>query len=193
MDRTITNSPLWRRARATAMCGVALIALVACDGANLPGQMAMQYLRGLCQRNELAEGGFKLLGERLTLDDIEVPLCAVACETDHIAPWKDCYRGVQQMGSSDKTFVLAQSGHIAGIVNPPAKKKYGHYLNPDLVETADAWQAAADHHEGSWWPHWEAWLKQRSGKLRAARPIGDSDHPPLAPAPGTYVRAKANA
>ncbi|MFG6590736.1 PHA/PHB synthase family protein [Sulfitobacter sp. 1A12157] len=162
------------------------------DGANLPGQMAMQYLRGLCQRNELAEGGFKLLGERLTLDDIEVPLCAVACETDHIAPWKDCYRGVQQMGSKDKTFIMAQSGHIAGIVNPPNRKKYGHYVNGDLTQDYTAWREAAAFHEGSWWPRWGKWLAKRAGAMIPARFPGDDGREILADAPGSYVTRKAN-
>ncbi|MFG6657949.1 PHA/PHB synthase family protein [Sulfitobacter sp. 915] len=162
------------------------------DGANLPGQMAMQYLRGLCQRNELAEGAFKLLGERLTLDDIEVPLCAVACETDHIAPWKDCYRGVQQMGSKDKTFIMAQSGHIAGIVNPPNRKKYGHYVNGDLTQDYAAWREAAAFHEGSWWPRWGKWLTKRAGAMIPARFPGDDGREILADAPGSYVTRKAN-
>ncbi|MEY8801846.1 PHA/PHB synthase family protein [Leisingera sp. XS_AS12] len=162
------------------------------DGANLPGRMAIQYLRGLCQRNEFAGEGFELLGHRLRLRDVEVPLMAITCETDHIARWKDCYRGVQQMGSRSKTFVVSQSGHIAGIVNPPSKKKYGHYTNPDLKGDSDAWMAGAEFHEGSWWPRWQAWLKPRSGKQVPAREVGESGLEPLAPAPGTYVRVKAN-
>tara|TARA_R110002049_G_scaffold5228_21_gene36964 strand:+ start:642 stop:2447 length:1806 start_codon:yes stop_codon:yes gene_type:complete len=162
------------------------------DGANLPGQMAMQYLRGLCQRNELAEGGYKLLGERLTLDDIEVPLCAVTCETDHIAPWKDCYRGVQQMGSKDKTFIMAQSGHIAGIVNPPSRNKYGHYVNGDLSQDYAAWREAATYHEGSWWPRWGKWLVKRAGTMIPARFPGDDGREVLGDAPGAYVARKAN-
>ncbi|WP_339636455.1 class I poly(R)-hydroxyalkanoic acid synthase [uncultured Sulfitobacter sp.] len=162
------------------------------DGANLPGQMAMQYLRGLCQRNEFAEGGYKLLGERLTLDDIEVPLCAVACETDHIAPWKDCYRGVQQMGSKDKTFIMAQSGHIAGIVNPPSRNKYGHYVNGDLSQDYAAWREAATYHEGSWWPRWGKWLVKRAGAMIPARFPGDDGREVLGDAPGAYVARKAN-
>ncbi len=162
------------------------------DGANLPGRMAIQYLRGLCQNNEFVTDGFKLLGENLHISDVDVPLMAITCETDHIAAWKDCYRGVQQMGSRSKAFVVSESGHIAGIVNPPSKKKYGHYTNPDLKTDADTWLKEADFHEGSWWPMWEAWLKKRSGKQIPARETGDSKHPSLCPAPGTYVLVKAN-
>ncbi|MBW4710275.1 class I poly(R)-hydroxyalkanoic acid synthase [Roseobacter sp. YSTF-M11] len=161
------------------------------DGANLPAKMAMQYLRGLCQRDELAQGGFDLMGHKLRLQDIEVPLCAIACETDHIAAWKDSYRGVRQMGSKDKTFIVTQSGHIAGIVNPPTRNKYGHYTNPDLSLDHADWLQDADFTEGSWWPRWESWLKKRSGKKIPARIPGDSEHPVLCDAPGTYVAKKA--
>ena len=161
------------------------------DGANLPGKMAIQYLRGLCQSNGFVTDGFELLGQKLHIKDVDVPLMAITCETDHIAAWKDCYRGVQQMGSKSKTFVVSESGHIAGIVNPPSKKKYGHYTNPDLKSDADTWLKEADFHAGSWWPMWEAWLKKRSGKQVPARDTGDSDHPRLCPAPGTYVLVKA--
>ncbi len=163
------------------------------DGANLPAKMAVDYLRGLCQRNEFAGDGIELLGHKLKVSDVDVPLMAITCETDHIAAWKDCYRGVQKMGSRSKTFVVSESGHIAGIVNPPSKKKYGHYTNPEVKVDSDTWLKEADFHEGSWWPMWEAWLKKRSGKQVPARDTGDSDHPALAPAPGTYVVANPNA
>ncbi|AXT25627.1 class I poly(R)-hydroxyalkanoic acid synthase [Ruegeria sp. AD91A] len=162
------------------------------DGANLPAKMAVEYLRGLCQRNEFATDGFELMGHKLKLEDVDVPLMAITCETDHIAAWKDCYRGVQKIGSRSKTFVVSESGHIAGIVNPPSKKKYGHYTNPDMKPDASTWLKEADFHEGSWWPMWDAWLKKRSGKQVPAREPGDSKHPILSPAPGTYVVAKPN-
>ncbi|MEO0750747.1 MAG: class I poly(R)-hydroxyalkanoic acid synthase [Pseudomonadota bacterium] len=161
------------------------------DGANLPGKMTMEYLRGLCQGNAFVGEGFDLMGERLSIKDVTVPLMAITCETDHIAAWKDCYRGFQQTGSKDKTFIVSESGHIAGIVNPPSKKKYGHYTNPDLSADADAWMAGADYTEGSWWPRWEGWLRKRSGKMVPARAPGGPDHAPIEPAPGQYVRRKA--
>lgn len=162
------------------------------DGANLPAKMAMQYLRGLCQRNELADGGMDMLGHHLVLGDLDVPLCAIACETDHIAPWKDSYRGVQQMGSKNKTFIMTQSGHIAGIVNPPSKKKYGHYTNTNLALDHADWLKGADFHEGSWWPRWEKWLKKQSGKKVESRKPGENGRKVLCDAPGEYVAKKAN-
>ena len=161
------------------------------DGANLPAKMAMDYLRGLCQRNEFADGGILMMGETLHVSDVDVPVYAITCETDHIAAWKDCYRGVQQMGSKNKTFVVSESGHIAGIVNPPSKNKYGHYINDDLGLSSHEWMEGAEYHKGSWWPRWSEWLKRRSGKKIGARDVGDSTHPVLADAPGTYVAIKA--
>ncbi|MFW2542149.1 PHA/PHB synthase family protein [Primorskyibacter sp. 2E107] len=161
------------------------------DGANLPGKMFKQYLRGLCQRNEFANGTFEMFGETLSVKDVDVPLMSIATETDHIAAARDVYRGVQMMGSRSKQFVLGESGHIAGIVNPPSKKKYGHYTNDDLSLDFDAWKAAAEKNEGSWWPVWEAWLKKRSGKKVPARTPGDSPYKSLGEAPGTYVAIKA--
>lgn len=161
------------------------------DGANLPAKMAMQYLRGLCQRNELADGGYDLCGHHMVLDEVDIPLCAIACETDHIAPWKDSFRGVQKMGSTDKTFIMTQSGHIAGIVNPPSKGKYGHYTNSNLDLDHAAWLEGAKFTEGSWWPRWEKWLTKRSGKMIPALIPGADGKEILCDAPGTYVAVKA--
>jgi len=159
------------------------------DGTNLPGRMAVEYLRGLCQRDEFCSGGFHVDGAVARISDVQVPVCAIACETDHIAAWKSSYRGVQKMGAAERKFILAGSGHIAGIVNPPVKNKYGYWLNDDLSLTPEDWKDAATAHEGSWWPEWEAWLRGKSGRKIAARSPGDSTHPALADAPGTYVIA----
>ena len=163
------------------------------DGTNLPAKMAVQYLRGLCQGDKFAQAGFAIGGETVTLGDVKTPICAIACETDHIAAWDNSYRGVQQMGSTDKTFIMSQSGHIAGIVNPPTKNKYGHYINEDLSLDAHSWKEGADFTEGSWWPRWGKWLASRSGKKIKARQPGDSTHPALSPAPGAYVTATPSA
>lgn len=160
------------------------------DSTNLPARMTVEYLRWLCQKNLFAGDGVELMGETLSLADVKVPLCSVAAESDHIAAWKDCYRGVQQMGSKDKTFILGQSGHIAGIINPPAKGKYGHYLNDDLSLSHEDWRGQGAFEKGSWWPHWQAWLAKRSGPKVKARVPGTKTHPILTPAPGTYVVAK---
>ena len=154
------------------------------DGTNLPGRMVVEYLRNLCQQNRFADGGIDLCDKTLSLDGVRIPLCAVACETDHIAAWKTSFRGIAGMGSKDRTFILSESGHIAGIVNPPSKKKYGHYTSDAPLGDPDEWKAGAEYHQGSWWPRWEEWLRKRSGKQFAARALPDDT---LAPAPGTYV------
>jgi|TARA_B110000908_G_scaffold62759_1_gene76223 polyhydroxyalkanoate synthase len=155
------------------------------DGTNLPAVMAVEYLRGLCQGDKFATNGMKIAGTTVHLSEVNVPICAIACETDHIAAWKSSYRGVQKMGSRDKTFILSESGHIAGIVNPPTKNKYGHYNNVDLGLTPDDWHAAAEKHTGSWWPRWGEWLAGHSDAMVPARePVADTE---LGDAPGTYV------
>ncbi len=159
------------------------------DGTNLPAKMSMEYLRGLCQRDEFAQGSFPVFGDPVRLADITLPVFAVACETDHIAAWKSSFNGVRAMGSKDKTFVLSQSGHIAGIVNPPAKDKYGHYTSDAPLASPDAWKEGASFHKASWWPRWRDWLAARSGKMVPARHPGESGAEVLAPAPGTYVTA----
>jgi polyhydroxyalkanoate synthase subunit PhaC len=159
------------------------------DGTNLPARMAVEYLRGLCQGDGFAKGTFAVFGNPVQLADVKVPLFAVACETDHIAPWRASFTGVQQMGAADKTFVLSQSGHIAGIINPPSKGKYGHYVNAGPMTTADAWMTGATFNQSSWWPGWTEWLAGHSGTRVPARIPGDSGAAILAVAPGTYVTA----
>jgi len=158
------------------------------DGTNLPARMAVEYLRCLCQRNDFAGDGFQLGDQTLKLRDIKVPVCAIACETDHIAPWKSSYDGIRQMGSRSKTFILSESGHIAGIVNPPTRQKYGHYTNESWPGDADAWMQDATYSQGSWWPRWRNWLAKRSGRKVPARRPGDGGVAILAAAPGTYVK-----
>ncbi|MGB3278147.1 MAG: class I poly(R)-hydroxyalkanoic acid synthase, partial [Pseudorhodobacter sp.] len=159
------------------------------DGTNLPAKMAIEYIRGLCQQNGLSKGVFPVFGEPVHLSDIKIPVCAIACETDHIAAWKTSYTGISQFGSKDKTFIMAQSGHIAGIVNPPSKQKYGHYTNDAQMTTPEDFLEGASFHKESWWPRWGEWLAGQSGKMVAARDPGGPENPVLAPAPGTYVGA----
>jgi polyhydroxyalkanoate synthase len=156
------------------------------DGTNLPAKMAVEYLRGLCQQDGFAKGEYRVFGHPVSLADIKLPLCAIACETDHIAHWRGSFNGVKQMSSKDKTFILSESGHIAGIINPPSKDKYGHYTSDAPISgDPEAWLKSATYNKGSWWPRWGAWLAERSGPMVKARVPADS----LCPAPGTYVTA----
>jgi polyhydroxyalkanoate synthase len=159
------------------------------DGTNLPAKMAVEYLRGLCQNDGFAKGDFKVFGKKVKLSDVKIPLCAIACETDHIAHWRGSFNGIKQMGSKDKTFILSESGHIAGIINPPSKDKYGHYTSDAPVAgEPEAWLKTATFTKGSWWPRWGAWLAGNSGPMVKARVPVDS----LCAAPGTYVVATPN-
>ena len=155
------------------------------DGTNLPGKMAMEYLLGLCRDDGMAKGTFHVMGQPVSLAGVKLPVCAIACETDHIAHWRGSFNGVRQMGAKDKTFILSQSGHIAGIINPPSKGKYGHYTHPGPMAAPDDWLKAATFNAGSWWPRWAEWLALRSGEQVPAR----SPAPVLCAAPGTYVTA----
>lgn len=162
------------------------------DSTNLAGRFVVEYLRGLCQDNKFAKGEMTVLGETVSLDTVQTPVCAIACETDHIAAWKGSFNGVKQFGSEDKTFIVSESGHVAGIINPPSKNKYGHYTNSHVSGEAEDWMASADFNEGSWWPRWEAWLASRSGDEVKARKPGTKSHPILEKAPGTYVARKVS-
>lgn len=162
------------------------------DGANLPAKMTVEYLRQLCQANEFVGEGVSFEeGVTLHARDVTLPVYYVTCESDHIAPWLDCYRGMQATGSADKIFVLSESGHVAGIVNAPPRKKYGHYVNADLEQSAEEWKHSATFKEGSWWPHFGTWLAAQSGDKIPARPVGHADFPVICAAPGEYVLRRA--
>ena len=160
------------------------------DSTNLPARMAVEYLERLYRDNDLANGRFELSGRTLRIPDIEVPLFAVATIADHIAPWKSSFAGLARAGG-EKTFVLAESGHIAGIVNPPSRKKYGHWTNAALPEDPEEWHSRADFHAGSWWPRWSAWLTAGETPDVAARHPGSDAHPEIERAPGSYVLGQA--
>ena len=162
------------------------------DGTNLPGKMCVEYLRGLCQQDRFNATSFRICDVDVNIGDVQHPIFAIACETDHIAAWRSSFRGVSHMGSAEKTFVLSQSGHIAGIINPPNRDKYGHYTGTAPAGSPDLWLEAATFNKGSWWPRWKEWLSQKSGAQVAARIPGDSGYNVLAQAPGTYVVAVKN-
>ncbi len=157
------------------------------DSTNLPARMTVEYLRNLCQRNEFRNGVFKLLGETVSLRDVRHPLIAVACESDHIANWPGAYNSITGMGSRDKTFILSQSGHIAGIVNPPGRGRYGHHTGARLHKSPEAWRQQTEFHEGSWWGRWSQWVARRSGAKVTARAPGGENGAVLGSAPGSYV------
>jgi polyhydroxyalkanoate synthase len=121
---------------------------------------------------------------------IQAPVFIYASREDHIVPWHSAYLTTQIL-TGKKQFVLGASGHIAGVINPPAKKKRSHWVNSKLPKTADAWLAGATEHPGSWWPLWSDWLAPHGGKLvNAPKSYGDRTHKAIEPAPGRYVKVR---
>ena len=161
------------------------------DGSNLPGKMAVQYLRHLCQDNQFAKNQLKMFDETLCASDIETPVFAVSCETDHIASWEDSFRGLYNFSSKEKTFVLSEAGHVAGIVNAPGRGKYGYYVSKDDFKNPEQWKQSADFTKESWWPFWERWLEEKSKDLVNARMPRAFDDVDLGDAPGCYVQQKS--
>ncbi len=161
------------------------------DCTNMPAKMHSFYLRNMYQSNLLREpGGITLDGIPIDLGKVDIPACFVSAIEDHIAPWKTTYRGVHLL-SGPARFILGGSGHIAGIINPPAKNKYGFWTSDDNPQDADAWLDGATHTEGSWWPEWNRWLARRSGAKVAPREPGDGKLEVIEDAPGRYVKEKA--
>ncbi|MDW5377101.1 class I poly(R)-hydroxyalkanoic acid synthase [Halomonas sp. HP20-15] len=162
------------------------------DGTNLPAATHGWYLRNMYLENRLVEpGGIELDGVKIDLRKISTPSYFVSARDDHIAKWNSTYYGTQYP-KGPVTFVLGGSGHIAGIVNPPHKNKYGYWTNDELPPTPEEWFAGATQNEGSWWPHWQAWMTDNgyadASKKVAARKPGDGELKPIEPAPGRYVR-----
>jgi polyhydroxyalkanoate synthase len=158
------------------------------DSANLPGPMYVEYLRDMYLDNRLREpGALSMCGAAIDLKRIAMPGYVLATREDHIVPWRTAYKSVGLLGG-DLTFVLGASGHIAGVINPPAKKRRSFWTNELLTDDPDDWLARARTHPGSWWPHWAAWLNDYAGGLRPAPQAPGSDrYRSLSPAPGTYV------
>jgi len=163
-----------------------------CDATRMPAKMHSFYLRNLYMRNALRKpGGVTLDGVPIDLSKSKVPTYFVSAIEDHIAPWKTTYAGTSILGGPSR-FVLSGSGHIAGMINPPAAGKYGYWTNEKLAPTPDEWFAGAKQHEGSWWTDWQAWVGERTGREVAPRIPGKGKLKALADAPGTYVRIRAD-
>jgi polyhydroxyalkanoate synthase len=162
------------------------------DSTRMPARMHSFYLRQMYQRNLLVvPGGIELEGVKLDLRKISVPCYFLSTREDHIAPWKSTYKATQ-IYKGPKRFVLAASGHIAGVVNPPEAGKYSHWINPELPPSPDEWFAGATELAGSWWPDWQRWVSALAPAKVPARTPGDRDLAVIEPAPGSYVKVQAN-
>ena len=164
------------------------------DGTNLPGPMYCWYLRNTYLENNLVvPGKLTVCGEKIDLRKIDMPAYVYASREDHIVPWEGAYRNTQVLGGKTR-FVLGASGHIAGVINPPAKGKRSHWIGANAALPTDArdWFGKAKEHPGSWWTDWSAWLKGHAGKpIAAPKTYGNRQHKTIEAAPGRYVKQKA--
>jgi polyhydroxyalkanoate synthase len=162
----------------------------------MPAAMHSFYLRNMYQRNLLARpGGIELDGVPIDLTTIKTPSLILSTREDHIAPWKSTYAATQLYKGPIK-FVLAASGHIAGVANPPVAKKYSHWVGTektgkDYPASPEDWLAKAENRPGSWWPEWRAWLRTYDDGEVPARKPGDGKLKAIEDAPGSYVLVKA--
>ncbi len=160
------------------------------DSTRMPAAMHSYYLRSMYQDNKLVEpGGITLDGVPIDLTRVETPSYFLSAREDHIAPWASTYRATQ-IFSGPIRFVLSASGHIAGVVNPPAAGKYSHWVNATIAKTPAAWLKGAKEVPGSWWPDWAKWVARRAGPKVKARAPGAGKLKAIEDAPGSYVRVK---
>ena len=157
------------------------------DSTNLPAPMHSYYLKNMYRDNKLKDpGGLEFGGVKLDLGKIKTPAYFLATQEDHIAPWAGCYMSMQ-LFKSEKQFTLAGSGHIAGVVNPPAKNKYGYYASTKTPDNRADYLQDAKWNDGSWWPHWQEWISAKNSKEKIKAPTLPKG---LEKAPGSYVKKK---
>jgi polyhydroxyalkanoate synthase len=166
------------------------------DSTNLPGPMFCYYLRNMYLENRLRDPGvLSVGGDPVDLGKVQAPAFIYGSREDHIVPWLSAYASTGLLNKGKRganRFVLGASGHIAGVVNPPAKKKRSYWVNDKLPASAEAWMAGAVEHPGSWWTEWADFLVRYAGKrVKAPARYGNTRHKPIEPAPGRYVQVKA--
>jgi polyhydroxyalkanoate synthase len=157
------------------------------DATNLPAQLHSQFLE-IFQHNQMVrESGLQVLGTPVDLGRVKIETYVTGATTDHLTPWKGCYRTTQLI-SGPSTFVLSNAGHIASLINPPGNPKAHYFAGPEPGDDADAWFDQAERHQGTWWDHWGEWVVKRSGEERdAPSHLGSRLHPVIDTAPGMYV------
>lgn len=160
------------------------------DATRMPAANHSFYLRNCYLENNLSKGRMVVAGQRLDLKKVALPIYSLAAREDHIAPARSVFRGCSAFGGPVR-FVLAASGHIAGVVNPPAQAKYRHWIDGDPVGSFDDWLARAEERPGSWWPDWQAWIEALEGERVKKRRIGGGKLKPLENAPGSFVKVAA--
>jgi polyhydroxyalkanoate synthase subunit PhaC len=163
------------------------------DSTNLPGPMFCWYLRHTYLQNDLrVPGKLTVCGQKVDLSKIKAPVFVYASREDHIVPWDAAFESTKILKGNKVRFVLGASGHIAGVINPPAAKKRSHWVDGKLGGSASQWSETAKEVPGSWWSDWSAWLKPHAGKMIAApKGYGSKQYKVIEAAPGRYVKAKA--
>ena len=163
------------------------------DSVSLPGPMYCWYTRNTYLENKIKEpGATTQCGVRVDLSQAKIPLYLLASREDHIVPWQSAYRSKGLIGK-DPRFVLAASGHVAGVINPPARNKRNYWIHDDLSGNAADWLDKSEERPGSWWPDWDAWMKRHSsGTVPAPTQPGNARYRAIESAPGRYVKQKAN-
>jgi polyhydroxyalkanoate synthase len=160
------------------------------DSTRMPREMHSFYLRNMYQKNLLCKaGGVTLDGVPVDLTRVKTPSYILATKEDHIAPWKSTYAATQIYSGAIR-FVLGASGHIAGVINPPAAKKYAYWVNAELPASPDQWLQGAEQHDGSWWLDWKKWISRYNGKKVPKREPGDGGLEVIEDAPGSYVKVR---
>lgn len=157
------------------------------DSTNLPAKMALEYLEKFYKNNDFSKGKLEVLGEKVNLEQISQPIIVIGTFNDHIAPWKSSFNGLSKT-SGEKVFILAGSGHIAGIINPEHSNKYEYWINNENYSTPEKWFNNSINKNGSWWNEWYEWKKQfLAEKIISTKMIGITE---IEPAPGRYVKKK---
>jgi polyhydroxyalkanoate synthase len=160
------------------------------DSTRMPAANHSFYLRNCYLENKLSKGQMVVDNVRLDLGDVTIPIYNLATREDHIAPAKSAFLGSKFFGGPVK-YVLAGSGHIAGVINPPGKPKYQYWTGDAPVGNLDKWLEKATEHPGSWWPDWLMWIRHQDGETVAAREPGGGRYQPIEDAPGSYVKVRA--
>lgn len=159
------------------------------DSTRMTAANHSYYLRNCYLENNLTRGAMELAGRKLSLSDVKIPIYNLATREDHIAPARSVFVGSGYFGG-EVEYVMAGSGHIAGVVNPPSLKKYQHWTGGKPVGDFEEWVAKATENPGSWWPHWHAWIEKQNNERVPARKVGGRKLKPLGDAPGDYVRVR---
>jgi polyhydroxyalkanoate synthase len=160
------------------------------DQTRMPKTLHINYLRDFYRDNKLAKGELTLGGEKIDLSSVKIPLFIQSSKEDHIAPYRSIYKGAKLFGGP-VTFMMAGSGHIAGVINHPDAHKYQHWTNPGLPDAVEDWIAGAHEHPGSWWPKWATWLAEKSGPMVPARDPTKGPLKPIEDAPGSFVKVRS--